>query len=263
MRLLLLFFAVLIGLSERLEADLVVNWHGLYVSSTQPLAGNAFIGNGIDYDNDSVFDDEIGGRAFSVANPLSPSSGYSGTSGTFYGGAIVARLDYSGGDTMFDKADIKNQGPNDSVHFHAQHGSALHNMHAILFWQQPDFLNGGSPITFNSASFARIAIGSTPTEGMVGSDIRLIVRDNSNNYWLSETAFSSPNANDEFLWNSSNQGFSATSDGRWASYDPTKAFTGFGAGTDLRFDSSGPYSDQKFSSITGVGIFGSSGNLVG
>lgn len=83
----------------------------------------------------------------------------------------------------------------------------------------------------------------------------MLVRDGSNNFWLSQTAFTSPGANQSFTWDSTNQGFSAISDGNWASFDPNAAFSGLGAGTDLRFDQTGTFSSQKFSSITAIGIF--------
>jgi hypothetical protein len=238
-----------------LSADIIVKFGGEYVSSSQPLAGNAFISNGIDIDGDSSPDDEIGGRAFSSSLPFSPSSNYSGTSSRFYGGAILGRKDYSAGDTAFDEAEIVNQGKSDSVHLHASHTSHLHDLRIVYFWEQADFLSGSGPVTFNADSLASITIGSSSTEGMSGAQIRLIVRDDSNNYWLSETALDSPNANEDFTWDSSNQGFSATSDGNWASYNPNTAFSGSVAGTDLRFDQSGPYSDKKFSGVTGVGFF--------
>ena len=191
-----------------------------------------------------------------MLNPFSPTSGYSGTSARFFGGAILTRRDYAGGDTAFDGAEVKNQGPNDSVHLHGSHANHQHNLHAAFLWQQADFLNGGLPITFNGNSFASFTIGSSATENLVGAQVRLLVRDDMDQFWLSKTAFNSPGANQTFTWNSGNQGFSNSSDGDWASFDPTSAFSGLGAGTDLRFDQLGAtFSGMKFSSITGIGFF--------
>jgi len=115
------------------RGDTVVNFLGDYVgSSNQNLSGNAFIGNGVDINNDSNAGDEIGGRAFNSTTPFSQSSGYSGTSATFYGGAILGRLNYSAGNTAFDEAQVKNQGPNDSVHMHASKAGELHDLHAVF-----------------------------------------------------------------------------------------------------------------------------------
>lgn len=258
MRVILLLSFFVWAPCQLLYGDTVVSWGGNYVGTSQPLNGNAFIGNGVDADGDAANDDEISGRAFDtdINNPFSPISGYSGTSGRFFGGAILTRRDYSGGDTAFDEFEVKNQGPNDSVHMHASHANHQHNLRAAFLWQQADFLTGNTPMTFNSSSFATFSIGSSATENLVGAQVRLLVRDSMNNYWLSQTAMTSPGANDSFTWNSGNQGFSNSSDGFWASFDPFASLGGLGAGTDLRFDQgAATFSDMKFSGITGVGIF--------
>jgi len=235
------------------------------VSSTQDLQGiNSFSDNvGIDADGDGNADDAIGGRLFSDSTPMNPTSGYSGTSGTFYGGAITAHQDST--DTAdFDEFAIQNQGANDGLHVHLSHAGHFHDMHMLMYWDQADFLNGGDsvPVTFDENSSATIEIGQGPVENLTDAEVRLLVRDAFGNFWLSQAAFTSPNSNDLFTWNSANQGFTSTSDGFWALYDPTSAFPktpGPGtsaAGSDLRFDQgSATFTEQNFSSITAIGYY--------
>lgn len=235
------------------RAQIIVAWGGDYVSSAQPLAGkNSYFASPVDADGDAANDDSIGGRRFNLTTPMNPSSGYSGVSGTFYGGMITAHQDDLTS-AVFDDADVQNQGPNDELHFHTSHSGHFHDMHMAMLWQQPDFLNGGIPFVFDANSSATLVTGQTSTESMVGAQARLMVRDGAGDFWLSEEFFASPQGNgDSFVWNS----FTATSDGSWAAYNPFTQFTGTSdIGSDLRFDQSGTFSDKNFGSVTGVGIY--------
>jgi|LakMenE01Jun11ns_1017448.scaffolds.fasta_scaffold9943628_3 hypothetical protein len=255
MRTTFLFALLLLNQSHVLMADMIVDFGGEYVLSDQPLRGNVGLGTGVDLDGDGA-DDSIGGSVFTTALPFSPSSGYSGISSTFYGGAILGQQDFTGTVTFGD-ADVKNQGPNDSPHFHAQGGGHLHDLHAVFLWQQEDFLNGGLPFVFDSNSFVKVNFSSTNSEDIKTAQFRVIVRDDLNNYWLSQTAFTDIKTNTTLLWNSTNQGFSSSTDGHWASYNPDAVLSGSStAGTDLRFNqSSASFSEKKFSALTAVGFY--------
>lgn len=242
---------------------LIVDWGGDYVSSTQDLQGkNSFSDNtDIDADGDTTADDSIGGRLFDESTAMNPTSGYSGTSGTFYGGAITAHqnsIDTAG----FGEFAIQNQGGNDGLHVHLSEHGHSHDMHMVMYWDQADFLGGGNnhTVTFDETSSVSIDIGEGGVENLGGAQVRLLVRDESGDYWLSQSVFDSPNSSDNniFTWD----GFSGISDGNWASYDPTSAFPktpGPGtssAGSDLRFEQgSALFSEKNFSSITAVGYY--------
>lgn len=255
MRTTALFAFLLLTQSRFLMADMIVNFGGEYVSSDQPLRGNIGLGTGVDLDGDGA-DDSIGGSVFTTALPFSPSSGYSGVSSTFYGGAILGHQNVFDASTFKD-ADIKNQGSNDSPHLHAQGGAHDHDLHAVFLWKQEDFLNGGLPFAFDSNSFVKVDFGSTNTEDIRTAEFRVVLRDDANNYWLSQTAFTDIKSNSTLIWNSTNQGFSSSTDGNWASFNPDSVFPGLStAGTDLRFNQgTASFTAKKFSSLTAVGFY--------
>jgi hypothetical protein len=243
---------------------LIVDWGGNYVSATQDLQGkNTFFDNdNIDADGDGTADDSIGGRLFSESTAFSPTTGYSGTSGTFYGGAITGNQDNPttlSGTTPFDELGIQNQGPNDELEVTASSHGHFHDVHMAVYWDKADFLNGGDsfPVFFDETSSVTVDLNEGSAENLVDAEVRLVVRDDLGNFWLSETAYVSPSQNSSFTWDSANQGFSTTDDGNWASYDPNATFPGAtSAGSDLRFDQdSATFSSQDFSSITGIGFF--------
>ncbi|MEY4566977.1 MAG: hypothetical protein RLY14_1947 [Planctomycetota bacterium] len=261
MRTIALLALLILGPSQLVFADMIVDFGGQYVTPpSQPMRGNSPLGiaNGIDLEGDSAFNDAIGGAVFTTATPLSPTSNYSGKSSTFYGGAILGQIN-TVGPVSFDEFDIKNQGPHDSPHLHGQGNGDIHDLHAVFLWKQEDFLNGGNPLVFDGNSFVRLKIGSTNTEDMSTAQFRVIVRDDLNKYWLSQAFFTNMGANSVLQWDNSNQGFSASSDGNWASFDPDSIFPGLGptfTGTDLRFTQVGAsYSPKKFSSVTAVGFY--------
>jgi hypothetical protein len=255
MRTTALFAILLLSQSHFLMADMIVNFGGEYVSSDQPLRGNIGLGTGVDLDGDGA-DDSIGGSVFTTALPFSPSSGYSGVSSTFYGGVILGQQNFNGTVT-FNDADVKNQGLQDSPHLHAPGGGHFHDLHAVFLWKQEDFLNGGVPFVFDSNSFVRAHFSSTNSEDIRTAQFRVIVRDDLNNYWLSQTAFTDIKSNTTLLWNNTNQGFSSSSDGNWASFNPDAVFPGLStAGTDLRFNqNTASFTAKKFSALTAVGFY--------
>ncbi len=232
------------------QADLVVNWGGGYVANdAQNLAGNILLGN------DGV--NGYSGTAFSASTPFSPpvSGAYTGSSARFYGGAIlVHENDISSGDA-FENARIKNQGGNDSVQLKATQSGHNHSMHANFLWNQPDFLTGNNPVTFNASTTASVTLGQSSTETLNNASLRLLVRDLANNYWLSEHFFTGLSNNGTYVWDSSNQGFAASTDGKWAAYDPTKELAMLGAGTDLHFDlGTATFVDKHFTGVNGIGF---------
>jgi len=250
MRFLALTALLLLSQSQLLLADVIVDFGGSYVTQNQDMLGVPFQGSGVDIDGSNGANDAIGGFRFSTTTTFSPaiSPNYSGTSARFYGGAVVGEL-ATNGPVTFNKAEIK-KGTTDSPHLHG--GSGQQDMQAIFLWKKEDFLNGGQSIFFDSNSSVFLNLGQDPTSALQASQIRLLVQDNTANYWLSETIFDQPHANESYTWT-----FGATSDGKWASFDPTRAFSPLTlSGTDLRFDAgTASFETKNFSSIQAIGFY--------
>lgn len=256
MRLLALTALLLLSQSQLLRADVIVDFGGQYLTGNQPenLAGIPFQAGNVNIDGG--FNDAIGGYQFSTTTPLSPSSNYnnSASSAIFYGGAILGEKNVSG-PVNFKEAEIsKGNAAYDSVHLHG--GPGLRDLHAVFLWKQENFRNQGLPIYFDSTSSVYLRLGQAPSVDLVNTEIRLLVQDSESNYWLSEKTFFEPHNNKDFTWTFAS---GATSDGNWASYDPTKIFPGLAStpaneGTDLRFTPGG-FVNKNFSSIQAIGFY--------
>lgn len=252
---------LLAGLCHTAAADVVVQWGGDYVTnvaSPAPLTGTWFNQSGVDADGDTASDDSVFGIQFSDSTPMSPNAPYgtlTGQSARFYGGVMISAQNHIESDATPNDLHVDNKGSNDDVAITLSHGSSLHNLRAAFLWDQADFLNGGSPVTFDSASTVSLQLGAGTTDSFGGSDLRLLVRD-QDGYWLSETTFLNPGNNQTFVWNAATQGFGGVgSDGGWAQYDPTLTFPSVGlSGTDLRFTPPAIWSPRDFGNITGIGF---------
>jgi hypothetical protein len=103
----------------------IVNWGGDYVSTTQDLQGKNADTSGL-----------TTGRNFSTTTPMNPTSGYSGVSGTFYGGAATAFPSVVGSTPGWDLFEVQNQGPNDMLNFQIKQGTQQHDMHYVQYWDK-------------------------------------------------------------------------------------------------------------------------------
>jgi hypothetical protein len=257
MRLIPLIALLSVFQCQSLLADMIVNFGGSYVTSDQNLRGNDFLGN-VNLDNDSTIDDAIGGWAFTTNTPFSPASNYSGTSATFYGGAIVGEINAL--TTSWTQYRIENSVVNnDSPHLHGS-GGGQKNMHVAFLWKQADFLNSGLPFAFTSSSTVELELGQA-NASLLNAEIRVFLQDNTNKFWLSQETYTNPHNNKSYVWD----GFTATSDGFWAEFDPNKRWVGgtpplgetqFAEGTDLRFTAPTNWgSTKKFSGIKAIGFY--------
>lgn len=249
-------FACLLVLCESTFADLIVNWGGGYVSQSQALSRNTYSAGSLDLDGDLSADDAASGILFSDTQAMSPSSNYGGQTGTnasFYGGAILSRM--NGTADSFDDARVRNSGPTDAVELTFSQQNHDDQLRAAFLWKQADFLNGGNAMMFDSTTSISFGADSSSTQGMSGAEIRVLVRDDQNNYWLSRTAFTSPSGGSAFTWDAANQGFGEGTDGDWAAWDPLSALSGQPAGSDLRFDqSNATWVTKDFDSINAIGF---------
>lgn len=250
-----------------LQASVIaVNWGGNYVSTVQNLEGDTgihsssdqygdpFSTTGVDiingagnaYDNDALFDDSVMGRLYSSSTAFNPTSGYDmgATSARFYGGATTFSKNGAHVDG-FTELSILNQGSNDSIHLHTDSGTDDHTMHAFLFWDKTDFLNGSDSagsLAFDqdsmfSLSTSQVSNGSAGSQDLI---LRWAVRDGDNWYLSSATNILSPN--DTLTDNLYGRD--------WATFDPTASY--------LNFDQdSAAFGVQSstFTDITAVGFY--------
>lgn len=159
--------ATIFALSRILShASVVVNWGGDYVGGPTAFSRN---------------------EAFSDTASLNPSSGYAGTSGTFYGGAQLAGtasgFETTGGDPNVYTTGITNFGSSDRISFRwlGRHGATTQGS---IVWNRSDFLNVGSDSTvlFDSSSSLSITIPDVPVT------TRWLVRDGGT-YYVSSANF--------------------------------------------------------------------------
>ncbi|HOX39155.1 MAG TPA: PEP-CTERM sorting domain-containing protein [Candidatus Brocadiia bacterium] len=219
----------------------IVNWGGDYVTASQNLQTlNPDSINGLDLDGDLANDDARTGRNYNRTSTYSPGSNYSGTSGVFSGGASVGQLDVATSAGL-STARIWQAGvPGDSIEFQRGATTVASQIHAVVLWDQDNFLGVGpsSHLSIDATSSFSISITS-----VLGSDWqgRWLVEEGGQLY-LSETTFN-PGANGTY-----DLTFGDTNDGNWAAYNPS--------GLALNFDQSGAtYSARNFSDITAVGFY--------
>lgn len=232
-----------------------VNWGGQYVDADTELADHdpAKLGGGGDKygDPDGVFDingsDSLAGRALSLDSSFSPPSGYSGTSGTFFGAGSVTREGSLVNDG-YSELSVLNQGPNDSVHWHVDTGGDLHTFHLLMFWDKADFLNGldtTGPLTLIDGSFTLTTAQVTDHTDEV---LRWVVRDGSQ-FYVSEGT--------ELLQNNTSYLRDYSDLTNWAVYNPVDP-VGDATLADLQsidFDETSTFSPHTFTDVTAVGFY--------
>lgn len=206
----------------------LVNWGGNYVSASTDLNNK---------NADTVGNSQ--GTNFSTSTVLSPTAGYSGTSGTFYGGGVV---NLSTGSTLgWSDFQIQNQGSNDMIDFGIQHGNDQHTFSTALVWLKNDFLNTPNSIAFDAASQFAVTLTNAATSAMNNAQARWLVRDGSTIY-LSQVFFAPTDGSYSY-----SPYIDGTSDGNWAVYTPS--------GLSMNFDQTGAFNSHKFTDITAVGIY--------
>jgi hypothetical protein len=239
---------------------LLVDWGGQYVANDQEFNGSYTNVDNIDLDNDSVADDSKFGYAYNALSPapLSPSSGYSGTSGTFFGGFVINTLNNpsSLGESLQPNGQgVHQNGPNDHLKFQTQHSENHHHTFSLLtYWDKADFLNGGSGayISLDTLSNFSLTIRNSTN---VQDDIHLhfLIRQ-GNQFYTSEAFFGGTGAS---LLEPGRLG--DIPDGGSAVFNPLANPTlGWKAyapdGLNLQWQH-GDWSPQNFDNITAVGYY--------
>jgi len=224
-------------LSTPATAGIIVDWHNDYVSGDQNLQGWNADSETVNLNNIDPLDSRTG-RAFSTTVSMNPTSDYSGTSGTFYGGASAEQMDAisAGWDTFV----VKNNGSNDHLRFKIQQGTELHTMHLVLYWDKVGFLDGYPSASVSLDPTSSFLIHIDNTNSSMGDGVaRWLVRQ-GDVFYLSEQSFV-PNNGDHTL-----TGFTALSNGNWAAYAPSGLAIDFNGTT---------FTDTKFTNISAVGVY--------
>jgi len=208
------FLALLIAPIPALNAALIVDWGGNYVSANRsygnPSAGGVFTSNSAD---------KFGG--FSGGDPLqlNPSINYSGTSGTFYGqisrtagtGVFTSSGGAASGTTVSnnanaDRLEIKLDGTGNAAA-------------GVFLWKKADFLNGQNSGTLNFAAGSTV---STTIDTFSGGMTGRAVLKAGGNYYISSAIFSSVTSS-QFDLTTLN----------WFHYDPAASLTTIGSTATL------------------------------
>ena len=231
-----------------------VSWGGQYVDADTPFADDVEANRSAsdNYgDPDGAFSigpDSIAGRALSLNSSFSPTSGYSGTNDTFYGGGSVTRAG-TGVNDGFSEISILNQGPNDSIHWHVDTGGDSHTFHVLIYWDKSDFFNGFNSVTNLTLADGTATITTSQASGHHTDELlRWVVRDGAQFYISDET---------EILTNNGSFDVAYASVGNWATYSPNdRAMTPNLADLQsLDFDEVGLFEPHTFTDVTGLGFY--------
>jgi len=218
------------------NAALLVNWGGDYVITTTNYGRSATSANNA-YPSGTGRSKSV---AWSESAAFNPSSGYSGTSSTFYGG-YFASFDgtVSGSSSITIRARVENNGTTDQLNYRFQTPSdatkTTSNVGGGISWLKGDFLNfsAGTP-SFDSTSSLNMSIQTISGSAAV----RWMVQEGSQ-WYISNTAYTTAGAK-------SLSGASLLSE-TWLAFDPA---------TVNMLEPTGTYAAQTFNNITGVGYFG-------
>lgn len=180
--------------------NIIVGWGGDSVSSTQNFNGLSAQTStaGLNLNDptragrlinppgtDLNATDTLVGIPFSQITQLSPTTGYTGQ--RFYGGVYAGILNPAT-PQIIDQAEITNQGPNDVMSFRYALNANQHDSRLALYFDKADFLAGGNvnPVNIGASTTLNIRLAA-PNSAQVNNDgeFRWIVRDSSNNWWIS------------------------------------------------------------------------------
>ncbi len=208
---------ILLPLAPALDAALVVDWGGNYVGT------NTNYGNATEDGPSNII--QHGGFSAGAPLLLSPSSGYSGTSATFYGeilrgaGTGTGTIGYVSNSGSADRIDIK------------QNNS---DVSALLLWKQTDFLNSLNTGTLNFGAGSTVT--TTLDTYVLGVPGRAVVK-SAGGYYISSAIFSA-------------SGTTAALDLTtldWFSYDPASNLNTIG--------SAHSFSGGVIANVTEIGFF--------
>ena len=186
---------------------------------------------------------------FQNTTAFSPTSGYSGTSATFYGGGAVVRENELTNDG-FSSLEIKNQGPSDSIQFKVDTGQDKHTFSLLHYWDKVDFLNGldsQSDLTLDSMGAFSLTVQQS-SGNQADERLRWVVR-NGSEFYVSEF--------NALLTNNTTFNSAYSTLINWAAYNPIDPGPGPVTGADLmslNFDQSSSFAPVTFDDVTGLGF---------
>lgn len=242
--------AALTGAVAQATPITIVDWGVAdYVTSTQGSSRTTAVST-YDYNGDSI-NDRVRLMSFSEATPFSPTSGYSGTSATFYGGYDLVRFSATSGDPALADSLIMNGGASssttdDAFGWRFQISDSLSYFAGAVVWKKSDFLNDGhlgtNKLFFDTTSSLKVSVGDNNSTTLRWENIhaRWLVKEGSQ-WYVSQTALATGTGDKTLTF------ASASSDGFWA---PISFSSGVGVNLDAL-----TYSDTNFTDIVGVGLY--------
>jgi len=220
-------FLALLSLTSALNAALMVDWGGNYVSSNAPFSNPD---NGA---TPPVAVTQYGG--FSGGSPLllSPSNGYSGTSSIFYGQIIR-----TSGTATFTSTPSGTLGGTRVTDASSTDQLALKldssNASALFLWKQTNFLNGLNTGILDLG--AGSTVSTTVDTFAIGVAGRAVVK-SAGSYYISSAIFSGTGTSSLDLTTLS-----------WSTYDPATSISSIGS-------SFGLVSGGVIGDVTEIGFF--------
>ncbi len=211
-----------------------MNWGGAYVSTNQNFSSLAAAGSNFGNVGGTGTADSQRSIGFSTSTALNPSSGYAGTSSTFYGGATWIRYDGSASPGAgFTR--VSNAGSLDTITFRMDGPSAGFPVsgegYGLVAWQKSNFINlSGSQVQFGSSSELSVTLSSSTTANL--GEVRWVVNQGGN-YFVSQSTFTTSAT------------LSDPDSVQWAAYDPNSS---------LKFSGSG-FTSIALTDVQGVGLY--------
>lgn len=224
---------VTFGCLKAVDATVIVDWGGDYVSSNTNLNDRA--GN--------YATPGLGLWIYNGTTRTSPATGYvppEGKSGTFYWGGYITRGDGGNpGQRDFTNANVTDSASNDYIRFSKQVAGTSLSVSSFVSFLKEDFLNGYAD---QNVLFEPGSALSVTTNSVLGCTYRLAVLDGTQ-WYLSDASASVTGT----------LSLSGTSllTSQWGAWSPTGGANSRLGDVPATFDVSG----SGFSDIQGVGVF--------
>ena len=238
------------------------------MANDQPFSGTYSYQDGLNLDGDAgLTDDARFGYGYNslAPAPLSPASGYSGTSGTFYGGFVINTLDNATalGDTLSPNGHgVHQNGSTDHLKFQTQHSGNHHHTFALMmYWDKTGFLNDTNlaTVTFDATSNLSVSVRND-SNLEPDAHLHFVVR-NGTQFYVSQAFWGgvSPSTTEPGYQGVFPDGATinynpAASPFGWKAYNPT--------GLDLQFGH-GSWVTPTFDNVTAVGFYVDTLNFTG
>lgn len=187
-----------------------------------------------DFDADTVSDDVRRSIAFSDSTALSPAANWSGTSGVFFGGAQVTRLNSATMPVTGTFATTVNNAGGDRVRLgvNVDASNRIDSVQGLFFWKKSDFLNGGDVATIglDTTSAFSVNIVTGGVSGGDGARVRFVVQ-NGSQFYVSSVASQTVSNGGTATFNLTGAALMTTE--VWDDYAPTSNLTWASGGTTI------------------------------